>query len=172
MHILKIDQHEHDRALVNKGRDIHLQKMVVNKDYLRKSIGAVDKMIDVYLSSEKLRLVGRIDEVVFLDDHTAAPLDYKYAFWENKVYKTLFTQQVLYSLLIEENFSVNVDRAYIVYVRSKNHLESFPISPAHKSRAKEYLDEILEIINLAVFPKVSSTNSKCCDCTYRNICVP
>lgn len=172
IHVLKVKQHEHDRALVNKGRDIHTYKMVKNKDYLRKSVGAIDKMIDVYLSSETLKLVGRIDEVLFLDDKTAAPLDYKYAFWENKIYKTLMNQQVLYAMLIEENFNIEVNRAFIVYVRSSNHLESFPITQAHKNKAKEYLDEIFEIINLSLYPKPTSSKNRCSDCTYRNICVP
>ena len=85
MNTMKIEQHEHRRTLVNKGRDIHKLKMVQNKDYLRKKAGAIDKLTDVYLSSEKLKLVGKVDEVLFLVDGSAAPLDYKYAFWENKI---------------------------------------------------------------------------------------
>ncbi|HPA25022.1 MAG TPA: CRISPR-associated protein Cas4, partial [Candidatus Cloacimonas sp.] len=68
MNVLKVEQHEHRRTLVNKGRDIHKLKMVQNKDYLRKKAGAVDKLTDVYLSSDKLKLVGKVDEVLFLDD--------------------------------------------------------------------------------------------------------
>ena len=114
MHVLKIEQQEHKRALVNKGRDIHMLKMVRNKDYLRQKIGVIDKKIEVYLSSENLKLVGKIDEVLFLDNHEAAPLDYKYAFWENRLYKTLKMQQTLYALLIEENYNIAVNKAYLV----------------------------------------------------------
>ncbi|HON97333.1 MAG TPA: hypothetical protein PK222_03655, partial [Bacteroidales bacterium] len=57
MNVMKVDQHEHRRALVNKGRDIHKLKLVQNKDYLRKKAGAIDKLNDVYLSSENLKLV-------------------------------------------------------------------------------------------------------------------
>ncbi len=171
MNVLKIEQHEHRRTLVNKGRDIHQLKMVQNKDYLRKAAGAVDKMIDVYLGSESLKLVGRMDEVLFLEDGSAAPLDYKYAFWENKIYKTLRYQQVLYSLLIMESFRLPVHKAFIVYTRSKNHLESFAITPKLLDQAKRMLDEVFEIINLAIYPKATKTKRKCEDCTYRNICV-
>ena len=66
MNVLKVEQHEHRRTLVNKGRDIHKLKMVQNKDYLRKKAGAVDKLTDVYLSSDKLKLVGKVDEVFSL----------------------------------------------------------------------------------------------------------
>lgn len=171
MNVLKIEQHEHRRTLVNKGRDIHILKMVQNKEYLRKSVGAIDKLIDVYLSSEPLKLVGRMDEVLFLADGSAAPLDYKYAFWEHKLYKTLLYQQALYSLLIMENFSIRVSKAYIVFTRSKNHMEEVPISGKTMDKAKQILDEVFTIINMATYPKATKTKRKCEDCTYRNLCV-
>jgi len=171
MNVLKIEQHEHRRSLVNKGRDIHQLKMVQNKDYLRKTAGAVDKLIDVYLSSVNLKLVGRMDEVLFLSDGSAAPLDYKYAFWENKIYKTLKYQQVLYSMLIMENFNLPVHKAFIVYTRSKNHLVEFAVTDAILKKAKIILDEVFKITNLAQYPKATTTKRKCEDCTYRNLCV-
>lgn len=170
MHVLKIEQHEHKRTLVNKGRDIHALKMVTNKDYLRKKIGCLDKEIDVYLSSEKLKLVGRIDEVLFFDDDFAAPLDYKYAFWEGNIYKTHKIQQTLYALLIEENFQKKVQKAYLVYVRSKNHLEEIVISQSMKREALKIIEDIFDILNVNYFPAATKYKNKCLDCTYRNLC--
>ncbi len=171
LNVLKIDQHEHRRNLVNKGRDIHQLKLVQNKDYLRKSAGAIDKLVDVYLSSETYKLVGRMDEVLFLNDGSAAPLDYKYAFWDNKVYKTLKYQQVLYAMLIMDNFNIPVNKAFIVYTRTKNHLVEIPINQKMIDQAKQILDEVFKIINLAQYPKATTTKRKCEDCTYRNVCV-
>lgn len=171
MNVLKITQHEHRRSLVNKGRDIHQLKLLQNKDYLRKTAGAVDKLVDVYLSSQTLKLVGRMDEVLFLSDGSAAPLDYKYAFWENKVYKTLKYQQVLYAMLIKDNFNCPVNKAFIVYTRTKNHLVEIPITAAMEKKAKIILDEVFKIINMAEYPKATTTKRKCEDCTYRNLCV-
>lgn len=171
MHILKIDQREHKRALVNKGRDMHELKLVQNKDYLRKKVGALDKELDLYLSSIHLRLVGKMDEMIILPEGQAAPLDYKFAYWENRVYKTLQMQQVLYALLIEDNFEYKVDKAFLVYIRSKNHLETIPITTAMKDRALKILDDIFAIINLGHYPKVKASKNKCSDCTYRNICI-
>jgi CRISPR-associated exonuclease Cas4 len=170
LNVMKISQHEHRRALVNKGREMHALKLVENKDYLRKKIGAVDKALDVYMSSEKLRLVGKVDEVLFLNDGTAAPLDYKYAYWEDKTYKTHKYQQTLYALLIMENFDVKVDRAFIVYIRSKNKLIELPITQEMCDKAKIMLDEIFEIINQSYYPKAIRNQRKCEDCTYRNLC--
>ena len=171
LNVLKIDQHEHRRHLVNKGRDIHALKLVQNKDYLRKKAGAVDKLQDVYLGSDRLKLVGRIDEVLFLSDGTAAPLDYKYANWENRIYKTHVIQQALYALLIEENFQKSVNKAFLVYVRSKNHLEEISITHALKTRAQKIVDEIFQLISLSLYPQVKVSQRKCEDCTYRNLCI-
>lgn len=171
MNVLKIQQHEHRRHLVNKGRDIHVLKMVQNKEYLRSKIGVIDKSLDVYLSSPNLHLVGKVDEVLFLNDGSAAPLDYKYAYWDNRVYKTLKMQQTLYSLLIEENFGLPVSNAYLVYVRSKNHLEMLPITKPMKENALTVLEKIFNITYHGAFPNAKTAIRKCEDCTYRNLCV-
>lgn len=171
LNVLKVDQHEHRRHLVKKGRDIHAMKLVQNKNYLRKKAGAIDKLQDVYLGSERLKLVGRVDEVLFLNDGSAAPLDYKYAAWENRIYKTYMVQQALYALLIEESFDKPVNRAFIVYVRSKNHLEEIKITLAFKAKVQKIIDSIFQMINLSLYPQVKISQRKCEDCTYRNLCV-
>jgi CRISPR-associated exonuclease Cas4 len=171
MTVLKIDQHEHRRHLVNKGRDIHNFKLVQNKDYLRAKIGAKDKLLDLYLSSEKYHLVGKVDEALFLEDGSAAPLDYKYAYWENKIYNTYKVQQTLYAILIEENFNLPVNKAFLVYVRSKNHLEEIAITAAMKEKALDIVSDVFQIVNEGSFPDAKTSTRKCEDCTYRNICV-
>ncbi|HOH98581.1 MAG TPA: CRISPR-associated protein Cas4 [Candidatus Cloacimonadota bacterium] len=171
MNVLRIDQHEHRRHLVNKGRDIHDLKLVQNKDYLRSKIGVKDKILDAYLSSEKYHLVGKIDEVLFLSDGSAAPLDYKYAYWENKVFETHLMQQSLYAIMIQENFDLAVNQAFLVYVRSKNHLEPIVITEQMKRKALVIVDDIFKIINEGSFPNAKAEVRKCEDCTYRNLCV-
>ena len=48
---LNIEQQEQKRFKVQKGRHIHEEKTRINKDYLRKRIGATAKDTEVYLSS-------------------------------------------------------------------------------------------------------------------------
>ncbi len=170
MNVLKISQHEQRRMLVNKGREIHNLKFVQNKEYLRSRIGAIDKQQEVYLTSRKLHLVGKIDEVLFLEDGSAAPLDYKFAVWDERIYKTLKTQQVLYALMIEENFEKKVDKAFLVYVRSNNKLVEMEITDKMKKNAMSIVEDIFEIIEHNFFPDGTKIKSKCSDCTYRNIC--
>lgn len=170
MNVLKVEQHEQRRNLVNKGRLMHEEKLVINKDYLRKKLGAIDKELDVYLTSEHLRLVGRVDEVLCLHDGSMAPLDYKYTFWEKKLYATLIMQQTLYAMLIEEHFDKPVNRAFLVYVRSKNHIEEISISQDMKTEALKTIDNMFNIIDLSFYPKGTKYKTRCMDCTYRNIC--
>ncbi len=168
--VLKIEQHEHQRFLVNKGRDIHELKMVRNKDYLRKSIGCIEKDIDVYLTSDKLHLVGRMDEVLTLADKSKAPLDYKFAVYEDKLFKTIKTQQIAYALLIEENYQCPVNMAFLVYVRSKNLLKEILITPKDKDNTIKIIKDIFDIINKCHFPPATKNKLKCQDCTYKNLC--
>ena len=170
MNVLKIDRHEEKRFLVSKGRDIHELKMVRNKDYLRKSVGCVSKEIDVYLTSNKLHLVGRMDEVLTLSDNTRASLDYKFASYEEKLFKTLKTQQIVYSLLIEENYNCKVDKAFIVYVRSKNLLKQIDITQKDKENSLKIINDVFDIINRNHFPQATKNKLKCQDCTYKNLC--
>ena len=171
MNCLKISQQEDKRYLVQKGRNIHNIKININKDYLRKKIGCIDKKIDVYFSSEKLKLVGKVDEVLFFQDGTAAPLDYKFAEYDDKIYKTYLYQQTCYALLIEENFQCAVSKAYICYIRSNNLLKEIKISETLKKRTIEIIDEIFDILNKNYFPIKTKSKARCIDCTYKNICM-
>ncbi len=171
MNCLNISQHEDKRYLVMKGRNIHKYKSAINKEYLRKKFGCIDKKVDVYLSSEKLHLVGRVDEVLFFDDKKAAPLDYKYTEYQDKVFLTYIIQQTCYALLIEEILNKSVNRAYIVYVRSNNFIKEIPITESRKTYTKALISEIFDILNINYFPKRTSSKKRCLDCTYRNICV-
>lgn len=168
-YVLGIEQNEEKSFKAIKGRNIHDHKLVQNKDYLRKSIGVVDKLLDVYLTSENLR--GKVDEVLTLNDGTMAPLDYKFAQYNDTVYNTYKTQLICYALLIEKNFNRSVNKGYLVYTRSKNKLVKVDISDKDKHQVQEHINKIIEIISENIFPKATTHKRKCTSCTYRNICI-
>ncbi|MEJ6950735.1 CRISPR-associated protein Cas4 [Natronospora cellulosivora (SeqCode)] len=171
MSYLKIPQHESNRFKVIMGREVHKTKANINKNYLRKKIGVKDKFIDQKLYSKKYKIHGIVDEVLFLEDGSAASLDYKFAKYKDKTFSTHKYQAVMYSMLIEENFNIRVDKAFIVYVRSKNLLKEFKIDKNQYSKVKEIIDEIIQIIKKGYFPKRTKYKRRCPDCTYRNICI-
>lgn len=168
-YVLAIPQYEEKDYKVMRGRELHDKKLEENKEYLRKRVGAVDKYLDQYLSNDLLR--GRIDEVLLLSNGTMAPLDYKFALWNDKVYETYHTQLFCYAWLIEENFACKVEKGYLVYTRSKNKLIEVEITEAHKTMVKEAARAIFQIIDKNYYPKATKYKKRCLNCTYRNICI-
>jgi CRISPR-associated exonuclease Cas4 len=171
MNCLCIPQHEEQRYKVLKGRELHKRKERINRDYVRKKIGCRDKEILVYMSSEKYHVKGIVDEVLFLEDGTCAPMDYKFAEYRNWVFNTHRVQSAIYGVLIKENYRKEVKRGYICYVRSKNLLKEIVFRDKDFEEAIEIINEILEIIQRGYYPKRTNYLARCIDCCYKNICV-
>ncbi len=171
MEILKIKQNEDMRFKVQKGRKIHNIKRLTNADYKRKKLGVVDKIVEEELSSEKYRIHGKVDEILFLNDGTSSPLDYKFAEYKGKIFKTYKFQSILYGLLIEENYNKIVSKGYIVYTRSKNKILELEFKAADIDKVKKMIDNIQKILENNHFPRATNTKKRCLDCCYRNICV-
>jgi CRISPR-associated exonuclease Cas4 len=171
MHCLEIPQHEEMRFKVLRGREVHEEKRSINPHYLRKKIGVVRREQNVFLASKEHCIKGIVDEVLFLDDGTAAPFEYKFAEFKEKVFRTYHNQLALHAMMIQEQFDVEVNRGFICFVRSRDHVEEVAFSEKDFERAREIVQEILEIIGTGYFPKRSRSRTHCIDCCYRNICV-
>ncbi len=167
-HVLKIPQFEEKNYKVMKGRNIHEEKLSVNAAYLRKKIGVESKLNDVYLSDDILR--GVIDEILFLNDGTAAPLDYKFAKFEGEIYDTYKTQLYCYSWLIQQATGKKVTRGFLVYTRSKNKLIELPVAPDDMAGVRKVAEDILNLVQTAALPEAHANYKKCVQCTYANIC--
>lgn len=152
-----------------RGREVHDEKLERNKDYLRRRIGVAEKYPDQYLTNDFLR--GQVDEVLLLNNGTMAPLDYKFAVYEEKIYSTYQTQLQCYALLIEHNFGKKVEKGFLVYVRSKNRLVEVEITENDKKHVEKCAHEIAEIIEKNYFPRATTYKKRCLTCTYNNICI-
>ncbi|MGE0020847.1 MAG: CRISPR-associated protein Cas4 [Draconibacterium sp.] len=168
-YVLCIPQYEDRHYKVEKGRQVHDQKLERNKDYLRKRIGVVQKFADQYLANDLLR--GKVDEVLLLNDETMAPLDYKFAKFEDRIYETYRTQLECYAVLIEENFGKQVNKGFLVYTRSANKLVEVEISETAKQDIRRICREVNEVILQNYFPQATKYKQRCIGCTYRNICI-
>lgn len=168
-YVLRIPQQEEKYHKAMRGRELHDRKKSSNPDYLRKNLGVVNKHQEVYLNNGKLR--GQVDEVLELDDGTYAPLDYKFAKYKDTIFNTYKTQLFCYAWLIESVWSGKVNRAFLVYTRSKNRLIEIPVKKKDKDNVNQITKNILRIINTNRFPKATPYKKRCRDCTYRNICV-
>ncbi|WP_027340303.1 CRISPR-associated protein Cas4 [Halonatronum saccharophilum] len=168
---LKIPQKEEQRYKVQLGREEHKRKSGINKDYLRKKLGVERKLIEQKLSSKRYGIHGIIDEILFLNDGTAAPLDYKFAKYKERIYNTYRYQAIMYGMLIEDNYDIEVNRAYLVYTRSKDKLVEIEIKKEDFIEVNSVLQEIINIVGKGYYPKGTSYKRRCRDCCYRNICV-
>jgi CRISPR-associated exonuclease Cas4 len=167
--VLQIPQHEEKYYKVMRGRELHMEKARQNVEYLRRRIGVTDKRLNQYLTNDLLR--GEVDEVLWLKDGTMAPLDYKFARYEEKVYETYKTQLYCYAWLIRENFGKEVDRGYLVYTRSRNKLVEVPIGGSHMNEVEKAAHDINKIVVQNYYPKATKYKRRCVNCTYRNICI-
>ncbi|MBI5206646.1 MAG: CRISPR-associated protein Cas4 [Candidatus Firestonebacteria bacterium] len=171
MHCLKIPQHEELRYKVLKGRAIHEKKEKENKEYLRKKIGCIDKEISVYLASPKIKVRGVVDEILYLDDGTLAPLDYKYAEYKDFLFETHKVQSTLYALLIQEIYKKEVKKGFICYVKDNVKLKEVIYTQQDFEYTKEVINDVFRIIDKGFYPKKTKYQAKCVDCCYKNICV-
>ena len=168
-YVLCIPQYEEKNYKVMKGRELHDQKLEQNKEYLRRRIGVQQKYLDQYLTNSFLR--GRVDEVLLLSDHTYAPLDYKFAKYDDLIYLTYKIQLHCYAVLIEDNFRGKVNRGFLVYVRSKHKLIELEITDHDKNIVRNSSNTIVDIIENNLFPKATKYKNRCVGCTYSNICI-
>ena len=170
MYCLSIPQHEEKRFKVIRGRDIHDKKTKLDKKYLRRKLGVVRKEISVYLSSPKYHIRGIVDEVLFLEDDTAAPLDYKFAEYKGHVFSTYKSQALLYGLMINDTYNIEVRKGFICYTRSNNIVKEITFKKSDFENVVKTVDEILDIIQKGFYPEKTKYSNKCIDCCYRNIC--
>ena len=168
-YVLCIPEYQERHYKVEKGRQVHEQKKQQNKDYLRKRIGVVEKHTDQYLTNDLLR--GEVDEVLLLNDDSMAPLDYKFAKFERRIYDTYRTQLESYAVLIEENFHKVVNKGFLIYTRSSNKLVELDITEKAKKEICDICEEVNKVIIGNYYPKATKYKQRCLGCTYRNICV-
>lgn len=168
-YVLSIPQYEERHFKVEKGRSIHELKLEQNKEYLRKRIGVKEKYVDQYLTNQLLR--GKVDEVLLLNDETMAPLDYKFAKFEETVYETYRRQLECYAVLIEDNFKKIVTKGFLVYVRSSNKLIEVKITDTAKQEVRLVCQAVNDVITRNFYPQATKNKQRCVSCTYRNICI-
>ncbi len=123
----------------------------------------------MYLTSDS-GIRGIIDEILFFDNGYAAPLDYKYAEYKNKIFDTYRLQLVFYGRLIMDNFQLLVDKGYIVYTRSKNKIITLELTKKDFKKLDISIQETLKIIEQNYFPAPTQYKKRCQDCCYKNIC--
>jgi CRISPR-associated exonuclease Cas4 len=170
-HVLTVPERQERRWKVQKGRAVHRCRQQINKAYLRKRLGVVERQIEVPLFSAPLGVRGVADEVLTLDDGSMAPFDYKFAKQPKQVYRNQRVQSALYGLLIRETFARPVHRGFLCYTRSKNKVVELPFDESRFAEAERIVREVLDVIQQGYLPRATRSRARCGDCCYRNICI-
>ncbi|MBU1874249.1 CRISPR-associated protein Cas4 [bacterium] len=171
LNVLKIRQYEEKRYKVQKGREVHQQRLDQNPDYIRKKIPMLKKEQNVYLSSDVLHVRGIVDEIIYLKDGSLAPADYKFTIYQPYLYNTHKIQTALYALLIRENYQKPVHTGYIFYLRGGSKMHEVAITAKLERESTLAVVAMLKIIQDEQIPKRTSYRVRCADCCYKNICV-
>ncbi len=168
--VLGIPQNEKRRLKVRLGRDIHEQKQKTLGSYLRKRLKVIDKQSEIPLYSRKWHLSAKVDEALFLEDGRISPLDYKFAEWKGHVHRPLYYQSIIYGILLEEQFDRPSERGFIVYTRTKNHIEQIDFPEERHQMIAKAVYGIFSIIDSQILPEEHGSKSQCGDCTYWRVC--
>lgn len=169
MNVLGIPQNEGRRYLVELGRDKHELKSNTKPKYLSKKLGVIRKEQEVTLDSQKLKLRGKMDELLYLNTGAMVPLDYKFSEYDGKVHDTHKAQLTIYALLIEDVYKLQVEKGYLVYCADGVEIIEVILTQKDKSKLLKTLDKYKSVLR-GVYPKGASSKNKCSDCTYRNYC--
>lgn len=170
MKALGIQQYEEKRFKVRKGRELHDKREQENREYLRKKIGVTKKEIGVNLVSKLYGIRGKVDEVIWLSDGSLSFIDYKFAEYQEATFKTYKSQMILYALMLEEMYNINVEKSYIVYCRDGFKPKQIDIFEKEKMDIEKDIRNFIKVMG-GYYPKGTSHKSKCIDCCYRNICI-
>lgn len=170
MKCLDIRQYEEKRFKVQVGREKHIEKSNSSISYVRKRIDGISKEQEKYLISKVYKLKGRVDELYLFNDGSYAPLDYKFAEYKDKDFETYKIQMALYSLMVEDIYSVEVKRFFLVYLRSKNLIKEQEFDDKLRKKCKKYIEDYSKVIS-GYYPKATSSKMRCVDCCYRNLCI-
>ena len=108
--------------------------------------------------------------ILFFEDGTASPLDYKYSVYKGWNPDTYRIQPLFYAILIEENYGCTVNDGYIVYMRSKNRLERIRLFDDDYEEFFDVYNEMSGVLKNEVFPHITDNAIKCEDCPYGKIC--
>lgn len=168
MNSLSIPQKEENRWLVQSGINVHKNRASRNKGYLRTKLGVTGKLSDIDLCSEKYKIKGRVDELLFLNNGKACILDYKNSFFDNNIYDTVKIQMIAYCVMASETYNIVADKAYVIYLKSRNSIE-LTIGSQDIKILEEYINKYNKISS-GYFPLATKTKSRCDDCCYKNIC--
>jgi CRISPR-associated exonuclease Cas4 len=153
---------------MDAGRDAHEdeQRRAARRKLIQYGVAAGEREFEVRLQVPALHLTGEIDEIVWAEDGTVFPVDYKLAKRVSSHHKV---QLMAYGLLIEHTYDVTVDFGYI-YLISKRETVQVPFTTRLRNRVLKMLSEMWELVEREQMPPAAAKPAMCLSCEFRRFC--
>lgn len=131
-----------------------------------------ERSFDVYLTSERLGLSGKVDMVirVLAENGEVAeviPVEYKHS--PGRAGRHLFLQLAAYGLMLEEMTGEEVRRGFLYFILSRRARE-VPITPELRGEVMGQLEAMQEMIEGERMPEPSRRRAQCVICEFRRFC--
>ncbi len=124
-----------------------------------------ERKFDVRLRSERLGLVGIVDEVVVTADEVIV-VDYKMASWAGENHRL---QLSAYAILASESYARPVNVGYVYLLKTKQ-FEKIVIDSALRNSVHETIRLINRIRFQEYMPAPTVQRNKCATCEFRRLC--
>jgi CRISPR-associated exonuclease Cas4 len=125
-----------------------------------------ERRFHLRLASPRLNLTGLLDEVVFLEDGTCFPVDYKAAKTARYAYKI---QLAAYALLLEDSGQSSIATGYLYLIPLR---KTVPVNLTAELRQAvlTMLDELHTLVAHERMPPPAATPQLCMACEFRRFC--
>jgi CRISPR-associated exonuclease Cas4 len=124
------------------------------------------RRFNVWLSSEKWKLSGKLD-LVIESEAEVYPVDFKYT--RGKPYRNHVFQLAGYALILEDHYGKPVNHGF-VYLIPQEDAVVYEMTGELKEECVTTLGEIRRMIEGERFPEPPAQRAKCADCEYQNYC--
>ncbi len=150
------------------GSEVHdiVAELEKRRKLKRYNLSEGERKYNVWLRSTNLGLSGKLDMLICTQSDLY-PVDFKNTSGnpgDNHLY-----QLGAYALLVEANFLCQVKKGFIYLIPQKD-ARVVEFDKNFKSRVKQKIEDIKELIKREVMPKPTKNRGKCYDCEYKNYC--
>ncbi|MDB3956160.1 PD-(D/E)XK nuclease family protein [Candidatus Nitrosopelagicus sp.] len=126
------------------------------------------------VGSTTLGITGRVDQV-FKQGDNLTPIDFKThsSRFAGFIWRDAHKEQlILYSLLLEENYSGAKSNSAIIELTEDLHHDKFKITKLDKKNALNHIKEAKQLIQNRTLPPILTGSSavKCSSCYFKNFC--
>lgn len=152
------------------GRDAHEQWAQRERNRWKEgaSIKARAKLQSAEITSERLRLRGKVDALVGADG-SIVPYEVKTTAPPEHPWPEQRLQLAAYALLLEERHHRPVDHGYFHYLEG-DVVREWPITEAAKQLVRDVIADMTRVVESEAMP-LRAAPAKCLDCVYGKICI-